>query len=283
MTGPLFTVIIPTFDRPQLLAEAVASVLSQSIGDLECLVVDDASSAPLTLTNDPRVRVVRRASSGGGAAARNTGIRHARGRYMTFLDDDDLYTPERLALAIEGLSRAPVAICWSRFLDLANRGNRRLEAGVRDVILDGTTPALGATAADRSVVPLFDERFGAVEDVEWWLRLASVAKVTTVPRVGYLIRRHAGPRHHNGFVERIRGSFLLLETHRDYFATHPRAAAFRWRRIGFLATSIHEYALARKALRRAFRLQPDLADLYRYVRALRVSDPTASEPSIPGA
>lgn len=275
--GPLFTVIIPTYNRPQFIAEAVASVLSQSVGDLECLVIDDASSTRPVLPDDPRVQVIRRADNGGGAAARNTGLRSARGRYVTFLDDDDLYTPDRLAIALEGLSRAPVTICWSRFLDLASRGNRHLEGAVYDVIIDGTTPALGATAGDRSIVPLFDERFGAVEDVEWWLRLASVAGVTTVPRIGYLVRRHAGPRHRNGFVERIRDSLLLLETHRDYFALHPRAAAFRWRRIAFLATSMQEYKLARAALRRAFRLQPNVVDLFRYVRALRTADPAASE------
>src|SRR5262249_54973733 len=97
---PLFTVVIPTFGRPAFLADAVASVVAQTEGDLACGVVDDASPEPVgPPSDDERVRVVRLDTNGGPAAARNAGVAEARGRHLAFLDDDDWWEPERLAEA----------------------------------------------------------------------------------------------------------------------------------------------------------------------------------------
>ncbi len=115
--APLFSVVIPTYGRPRFLAQAVASVLAQTVDNVECVVVDDGSRVPLIPPDNPRVRLIRRDVNGGPAAARNTGVAHARGRYLAFLDDDDCFTPERLAVALEGLQRASIALCWSRNFD----------------------------------------------------------------------------------------------------------------------------------------------------------------------
>ena len=89
MKAPLFTVVIPTYDRPALLTEAIDSVLQQSVDDYECVIVHDAGPRRVTLPDDPRVRLIRLSQNSGVAAARNAGIRNARGRFITFLDDDD--------------------------------------------------------------------------------------------------------------------------------------------------------------------------------------------------
>ena len=107
MDDPLFSVIVPTYQRPPFLLEALDSVRRQTIESFECIVVDDGSPEPVRLANDDRVRLVRRPINGGVAAARNTGIDHARGRYITFLDDDDVYTPTRLALAVN------ISLSWT--------------------------------------------------------------------------------------------------------------------------------------------------------------------------
>ena len=70
---PTFTVIIPTYDRPDLLREAIASVVEQTVSDWECIVVDDCSTVPLPELDDPRVRVHRHEANGGAAVALNTG------------------------------------------------------------------------------------------------------------------------------------------------------------------------------------------------------------------
>jgi glycosyltransferase involved in cell wall biosynthesis len=281
MTPPLFTVVVPTYGRPRFLEEAIRSILDQSVEDLECIVVDDASPVPMITVGDPRVVVVRRQENGGPAAARNTGLQLARGRYIAFLDDDDLYTPDRLALALEGLGRAPVAICWRRGSDGSSGGNRELEGFVHESILDQLTPNLGQVAIDRRITPLFDERFVANEDVEWWLRVAAAAAVTTIPRVGLVYRMHSGPRHNTGLAERIRCSLLLLRLYGEYFSAHPRAAAFRWKRIGLMAHNLGRDAVARHAFLRSLRLRPEPRTFWHLMRSLQSSG--RKRPELPEA
>ncbi len=98
----LVSVYIPTRNRASLLASAVESVRRQTYANLELVVVDDGSTdgTPALLAalarQEPRLRVIRNEQSQGGAAARNTAIRAARGTFITGLDDDDSFTPERI-------------------------------------------------------------------------------------------------------------------------------------------------------------------------------------------
>ena len=266
--SPEFSVIVPSYDRAGFLAEAIASVQAQSFGDFECIVVDDASPTRITVPADSRVRVVRRLANGGCAAARNTGLRAARGRFIAFLDDDDTYTRNRLAMVREVLGRADVAVCWRQGVNDPPFRQPPLEGDVSDVILDRLTPSPGQITVARSVAPLFDERFPAVEDVDWLLRLAGRASFATVPEVGYLVRRHSGPRVNHGTQARMAASRQLLEKHAAYFAVHPAAAAFRWKRIGLMAAQLGRTREARHAFRRSLRLHPEPRTAWHLARQL---------------
>jgi glycosyltransferase involved in cell wall biosynthesis len=271
--GPLFSVIISTYQRPRFLKEAIDSVLRQTIGHFECIVVDDCSHPPVELVSDRRIRLLRRSENGGQAPARNTGLQAARGRYVTFLDDDDLYTRDRLAIALEGLSRAPVAVCWTGHLDEHSRQGRIWEGNVYDSILAGFPPHLGATAIRRDLVVPFDERFQPTEDAEWWLRVASSAVVATVPKIGHLFRGHwADSRHRGGLKDHLAGNLALLKWHSDYFASHRRAAAFRWKRVGLMANDLGDYSLARAAFRRSLRSRVEMRTAWHLMRSLRPSE-----------
>jgi hypothetical protein len=197
----------------------------------------------------------------------------ARGRYLCFIDDDDLFTLERLAVAIEGHERAPIALCWAPYLGDEGRAGRRLDGSVRSTILDGTTPHLGATSIERVAAPWFDERFAAVEDVDWWLRAAEGNRVATIEARGYLVRRHDGSRHTADISARIKCSRMLLDKHQEYFRHHPRAAAFRWQRIGQLAAAAGDVKLARAALLRSLRLHPTPHALAHLARTSRQRAP----------
>lgn len=272
---PLFSVIVTTYERQAMLDEAIASVLGQTVDDLELIVVDDASPTSARVPADPRVRLVRHAANRGEPAARNTGLGEARGRSVAFLDDDDRWTPDRLDIALEGLRRAPVAVCFRQELGAVEPGgNRMLEGDVADVILDAMTPQMGQIAVERERTPRFDERYAALTDVEWWFRVSRETSVATVPRVGLLYRTHRGPRNRNGLEHRVRCSMMLLEQYADWFAAHPRAAAFRWRRIGIMATRLGQRPLARRALVRSMRLRPAPATVAHLVRAMRPGAPT---------
>ena len=105
---PRVSVVIPTHHRPVLLAEALASVQSQTFTDWEAIIVDDASNPPVTVDErETRIRVIRHHSSLGGAASKNTGINNATAEILAFLDDDDLYGREYLERALDILDRNP--------------------------------------------------------------------------------------------------------------------------------------------------------------------------------
>jgi glycosyltransferase involved in cell wall biosynthesis len=98
---PTVSVILPTLTRVDFLSRAIESVVGQTYEDLEIVVVVDGPSPPVaTFVSshpDPRVRLVQRERNGGVAAARNSGLEAARGRYVALLDDDDIWLPEKLA------------------------------------------------------------------------------------------------------------------------------------------------------------------------------------------
>ena len=280
MPSPLFSVILPTGGRrPEFLSEAVASVLAQTNADFECIVVDDGDGEPVGLPDDPRFRLIRSGPNRGVAAARNAGLDASRGRYITFLDDDDVLTPDRLDMALEGLRRAPVSICRLRFLDGKQHRGRVLEGDVYDTIIDGLTPHVGRAVVERSRVPRFNEEFARAggEDTDWWLRLARETPVATVPRTGYLLRRRHSGRISDDTAWMIGVRIRLMQIHADYFAEHGRARAFSWKRIGLLARRLGDYRLARKAFLRSLRSRPDPKTMWHLARSLRPSGIAAGE------
>lgn len=99
--GPLVSVVIPNYNRQAELQRAVDSVIAQDYRPLEVIVVDDASTEPISLDLHPEraglVRWVRLEHNGGGATARNAGIDAARGELVAFLDSDDVWVPEKLS------------------------------------------------------------------------------------------------------------------------------------------------------------------------------------------
>src|SRR5688572_16958601 len=105
------SVIIPTHNRAQSVVTAIASVVRQTFQDLEIIVVDDASNDDtaevLAQFRDKRIKVIRHQTNRGGAAARNTGIRHSTFDYIAFLDDDDEWLPEKLAKQMAALLTSP--------------------------------------------------------------------------------------------------------------------------------------------------------------------------------
>jgi glycosyltransferase involved in cell wall biosynthesis len=267
--APTFSVIIPTYGRSSLLAEAVASVLAQSFADFECIVVDDASPEAPTLPDDPRLQLIIRDRNGGPPAARNTGIAAATGEYVAFLDDDDVWRPGRLSAAAEAHTRAPVAICWQSTLGEPDpEPSRVLEGDVRDTVLDGMTPHLGATSIERGVTPRFDERYEAGEDVEWWWRVAQELCVTTAPYVGMLYRVHAGARPRTGQQKRIENARIFMAEHADWFGAHPRAKAFRLKRMGLSALQIDDRRLALRCFAMSLRLHPQPRTAWHALRTL---------------
>lgn len=114
MELPQFSVIMPLHNKAPHIAASMACVLAQSHPPLELIVIDDCSTDGgreiAAAINDPRVRLLDRQTPGpGGYAARNLGIMEAKGEWIAFLDADDIWTPDHLAVLARAISEAPNA------------------------------------------------------------------------------------------------------------------------------------------------------------------------------
>lgn len=263
---PTFSVILTTFERPGFLEEAVQSVLEQTYPDFELIVVDDGSLPPAQVPDDPRIELVRQETNRGIAAARNRGLAVAKGDYICFLDDDDWYDPERLAMVVPVITQTPILLCFSAYRGHPPSG-RLLNGLVAGQILAHTAPAIGSTTVRRVDAVPFNEHYAASEDLEWWIRMSS-HPVATVPEVGYWVRKHDGVREAHGASARIAGSLRLLQEHEDYFNDHPAAAAFRWKRIGLLYSSLGDRRNAALAFARSFRMRPEVRTVWHLFRSV---------------
>jgi glycosyltransferase involved in cell wall biosynthesis len=117
---PIVTVVIPTYCRPLLVKRAVQSALTQTLSQIEVIVVIDGPDKDahdsLSTINDPRLKVIELPTNQGCAAARNAGIAAAQARWVAHLDDDDEWMPQKLELQLEAVKRSqytlPIASCY---------------------------------------------------------------------------------------------------------------------------------------------------------------------------
>jgi glycosyltransferase involved in cell wall biosynthesis len=207
---PCVSVVLPTCNRLGHLRTAVASVLAQTCSDFELIIADDGSGEETRvflqrLANEPKVRVLWLAHSGAPSVVRNAAIRAARGRYLAFLDSDDVWLPEKLARQL-ALMRARPECAWSYHpcgrIDAA--GREASSAGVRpwrafegDIVgplleIDAmiATPAVMVERTLVERVGAFDEGQRFCEDYDLWLRLALDSDAAVVDERLALIRVH---------------------------------------------------------------------------------------------
>ena len=190
MTDPLVSVVIPTRNRWSLLADgALRGALGQEDVELEGVVVDEASTDGtrdgLLALDDPRVRIVRHAAPRRLPGARNHGAEEARGTWLAFLDDDDLWAPDKLRAQLDTASGAGVGWVYGRAV-VVDEARRVLEADpfpqpsdLPGLLLQGNwVPGGGSNVVVQADlfrrVGGFDESLRFFEDWDLWLRLLDV-------------------------------------------------------------------------------------------------------------
>jgi glycosyltransferase involved in cell wall biosynthesis len=207
---PVFSVILPTYNRAHILMDAVNSVLAQTLSEFEFLIVDDHSTddtrAVLARIDDPRVTVLTNRRPRGNPAARNTAIAVARGSWICQIDSDDLWPPDWLERMAAAISDAPadVGIVYGSIADLNTRSGRvdRVRKAVRagrvheqmlEVHFMGHWAAAIRTLAIREVGG-YDESFRQQADHDLLLRLTERHAVLPVPDAVYVKRLGDGDR-----------------------------------------------------------------------------------------
>jgi glycosyltransferase involved in cell wall biosynthesis len=190
MTPSLVSVIVPTYNRPEMLGDCLRSILHQTYPNIEIIVVNDGGVDvkkvidPLNRQN--QITSLEHTANRGMAAARNTGIAAARGKYLAYLDDDDSYLPHHIETLVNFLEKNDCKVAYTD----AHRAHRKTING-RDVVQRRDLPYSIDFDSDRILVQnyiptlcvmhekncldatgSFDEELTVLEDWDLWIRMS---------------------------------------------------------------------------------------------------------------
>lgn len=180
---PYFSIIIPSYNRADLIAKAIQSVLDQSFQDFEIIVVDDCSkdntAEVVAAFRHPGIRYYRNEVNRERSATRNRGILEATGKYITFLDSDDYYFPGHLKKSYDHLAKQNSEIYYQRYAIVDDQGNsigqgRWIRKDVFNQLLkEGTVLHLNGIFVKQEIsrTVLFREDMNQSEDYEYFIRL----------------------------------------------------------------------------------------------------------------
>ena len=199
----ILSVVIPTCNRNNTLLRAVYSVLNQNIDGLEIIVVNDAEN-PIThdIINIAKYNsVIFMSNPGrhGAASARNYGVSIAKGKYITFLDDDDMYLPGRLSSMLYYITNNNYSLVssgrfieYEDFTDIADVKNQIFGEFSIDNILFGNDIDIGFIVERQLFIELggFDTSLTSLEDWDLILRILQKGKGYKVKRYDYIVNRN---------------------------------------------------------------------------------------------
>lgn len=242
---PLVSVVMPAYNSAQYITEAIDSVLQQDYPALEIIVVDDGSSdntTKIVARYGDKVSLLTQANQG-SAAARNLGIRHANGKYIAFLDADDVWGPQKIRYQVEALATSGHKMAYSRFIRWYPDTNGEYslpetEFGMpinpntsQDGIVTGSlyaellldcmvwTSTVIVEKVELEKAGMFDESLRKGQDYDLWLKLSRQIEMVGLEKPTALYRIH--PDSITSNVKEINYEYLILSR-----------AVERWSEVG---------------------------------------------------
>jgi glycosyltransferase involved in cell wall biosynthesis len=264
-------VILPTYNRAHLISRSIQSVLAQTYNDFELIVVDDGSTdnteEVVRALNDRRISYLKHSSNRGVSAARNTGIKAARGSYIAFQDSDDEWLPQKLekqlALFQQDKKGDLGLVLCERLLikereeiwrtPETNRLNYEQLLSYLGAFVQGTPQFLFKRDLTEPEL-YFDENLRAWEDWDLMVRISRICRIDYVKEV--LVRCHEQNGRHFGNVvsNSIAARDVLFRKYADELKTRPRALnlsylfqALNYSRLGQMACMRSQLKAAIKA------------------------------------
>ncbi len=226
---PLFSVIIPTYNREISIFRAVKSVLDQTFSNFELIIVDDCSTdntfLKISELKDNRIRILRLEKNTGAATARNFGIKASKGEYVSLLDSDDYYEPkflEETLLTIK-ISGDRIGFMWvgvryhynKKLIDFSWIPNRKENAYL--TFIHNIQIGSGAGITLKKVVfeecGYFDENLPAAEDTEFFLRITQIFDYTNSPKILINIIKDGNDRLSKNFTKIALAYNIFIENH----------------------------------------------------------------------
>lgn len=210
MSSPRVTIITPTYKHEQYIGECIESVLAQSFGDWEQIILDDCSpDGTLDVVSrykDPRIRVVRKSVRGGPASlgvTYNTALQMARGEFVAILEGDDYWPADKLAIQVPAHRKDCIASwgpCALKFDDRLQMPRKRwhkkpwVYPSLKTLLIGNVIPAVSAMIRRQELISIggFWQPEGAMlVDYPTWLRLTRHGNILCIPHMLGVWRRHA--------------------------------------------------------------------------------------------
>lgn len=208
---PEVSVIIPTYNRGDLISDTIDSVLAQSFQDFEILVVDDGSTdntREVLKKYAGKITYLNIVHTGLPAAARNAGLKQAKGKYVAFLDSDDIWMPEKLAKQVAVLENYPEIdlVCSNAYIYRENEEQKK-ELYLKDVqvkngnvfarllkdnFIINSSVLVRRSAIDRTGAFSENPELRALEDYDLWLKIALDTGIYFMPEALLMYRDHGG-------------------------------------------------------------------------------------------
>lgn len=223
--SPLVSVIIPAYNAERFISETIESVVNQTFSDFELLIVDDGSTDNQKkiikefAASDNRIRYIHQLNEG-VSAARNNGFKNSCGQFIAFLDADDVWLPDNLALKINRFGSDEVGLVHSDAM-VINEASEKIEGticGIEGDLLDplllwdGTQiPGPSSILVKREVmeaIGVFDEKLSTAADKDFFIRVAAQYRIGRVSQVTWKYRLHRKNMHKN--ISVMEADILLL-------------------------------------------------------------------------
>jgi glycosyltransferase involved in cell wall biosynthesis len=282
---PLISVVIPAYNREATVKHSIASVLSQSIEDLEVIVVDDGSNDNTSglvrkiAQLDPRVRLITHASNQGAQAARNSGMRAALGDWIAFLDSDDTWLPHSLEVRMAAARSGTFHVIHSPgFMQRFGSGEQEVFEvpalrgnAYRQVLRGGSPlfPALLIRAEALQAIGGLDEAIVAYQEWETAIRLARLFEFGFVSEPTFVYDCRGTDTISKDLIRGAKGYEQIVTKHLYAIAanTGPRSVSQHYARLSYEYRKAGDDVAARRCKITSFAWWPSPLTLLRKLRA----------------
>jgi len=239
MSKPLVSVVIPTYNRSKLLKRAVRSVLNQTYSNLEILIVDDHSEDKTKKIGkklekeSQKVRYIYQETNQGAPAARNRGIKEAKGEYIGLLDDDDEYLEKKIELQVKKFQTDPkLGLIYGGFrviregsdkepVDKLPKYRRDLSKPLlRNCVIGSPTVLVKKEAFSR--VGYFDTKLESCQDWDMWYRIARDYQIDYVDKVIAKYYLHEDEQITTNWSKKIQGAKRIYRKQTEDLKKYPK-------------------------------------------------------------
>lgn len=220
MNGELVSIIMPSYNTGRFISETINSVLNQTYKNWELIIVDDCSNddtdAVVAMYNDERIRYLKNEENSGAAISRNRALREAKGKWIAFLDSDDLWTSNKLEKQIEFMKKNDYKFSYTNYGEIDEESNLlgRTVTGPKRITKTGMYnycwPGCLTVMYDAESIGLVQiEDIKKNNDYAMWLKVCKKADCYLLNENQARYRKRSGSISNHGYMKLIKWHYKL--------------------------------------------------------------------------